>query len=196
MVGYALREREVVGSIPAVPHRTWHTLLRAQPGGRGTRAPPTQAKQQVRQSKRTACESIRATQQRTAMNRERASAWKKMRAQQTRRKKARMRTALEVIRRLEWDPACCAAAVVVGYRDFGEIVERPLEEFSRWGSIELAGDDELAIPQHRVVYFKSGDAIVWDKRCRLDGVYGSTGHVKVDLSEIAARRRGWRPNHE
>jgi len=117
-----------------------------------------------------------------------------------------MRTALEVIRRLEWDPACCAAAVVVGYRDFGEIVERPLEEFSHWGAIELADEDELAIPQHRVVYFKSGDDIVWDKRriyldvdgvsCRLDGVYGSTGHVKVDLSEIAARRRGWRPNHE
>ena len=46
--------------------------------------------------------------------------------------------------------------------------------------------------------------IVWDKRriydvdgmsCRLDAVYGTTGHVKVDLSEIAARRRGWRPNH-
>ena len=44
------------------------------------------------------------------MNRERALTWKKMRAQQTRRKKARLRTALEVIRRLEWDPACCAAA--------------------------------------------------------------------------------------
>ena len=108
-----------------------------------------------------------------------------------------MRTALEVIRRLEWDPACCAAAVVVGYHDriLGEIVERPLDAFSRWGAIELADENELAIPQHRVVYFKSGDAIVWDKRriydgCRLDGVYGSTGHVKVDLSEIAARRRG------
>ena len=93
-----------------------------------------------------------------------------------------MRTALEVIRRLEWDPACCAAAVVVGYRDriFGEIVERPLDAFSNWGAIELADENELAIPQHRVVYFKSGDAIVWDKRriydvdgmsCRLDGVY-------------------------
>merc|ERR1719263_1335576 len=139
----------------------------------------------------------------TAMNKERALTWKKMRAQQSRRKKARMRTALEVIRRLEWDPACCAAAVVVGYHDriLGEIVEKPLDAFSRWGAIELAGDDELAIPQHRVIYFKSGDAIVWDKRriydgCRLDGVYGSTGHAKVDLSEIAARRRGWRPNHE
>ncbi len=99
------------------------------------------------------------------------------------------------------DPACCADAVVVGYRDLGEIVERPLDAFSHWGAIELAGEDDLAIPQHRVVYFKSGDRIVWDKRriydgCRLDGVYGSTGHVKVDLSEIAARRRGWRPNHE
>ena len=140
------------------------------------------------------------------MNKARALTWKKMRAQQSRRKKARMRTALEVIRRLEWDPACCADAVVVGYRDFGEIVERPLDAFSHWGAIELAGEDELAIPQHRVVYFKSGDMIVWDKRPiydvdgvmsrRLDGVYGSTGHVKVDLSEIAARRRGWRPNHE
>ena len=117
-----------------------------------------------------------------------------------------MRTALEVIRRLEWDPACCAAAVTVGYRDLDEVVERPLDAFSHWGAIELAGEDDLAIPQHRVVYFKSGDMIVWDKRpiydvngmmsCRLDGVYGSTGHVKVDLSEIAARRRGWRPNNE
>ena len=117
-----------------------------------------------------------------------------------------MRTALEVIRRVEWDSAICADAIVVGYRDFGEIVEQPLDAFSHWGAIELADDDELAIPQHRVVYFKSGDMIVWDKRpiydvngmmsCRLDGVYGSTGHVKVDLSEIAARRRGWRPNHE
>ena len=114
-----------------------------------------------------------------------------------------MRTALEVIRRVEWDSAICADAIVVGYHDriLGEIVEKPLDAFSRWGAIELADENELAIPQHRVVYFKSGDAIVWDKRCiydgcRLDGVYGSTGHVKVDLSEIAARRRGWRPNHE
>ena len=119
-----------------------------------------------------------------------------------------MRTALEVIRRLEWDPACCAAAVVVGYHDriLGEIVERPLAAFSQWGAIELAGDDELAIPQHRVVYFKSGDMYVWDKRriydvdgmsCRLDAVYGSIApYQKFDLSEIAARRRGWRPNHE
>ena len=159
-------------------------VLREQPRSRGTRAP-----------------------RRRPMNRERALTWKKMRAQQTRRKKARMRTALEVIRRLEWDPACCAAAVVVGYHDriLGEIVERPLDAFSRWGAIELADENELAIPQHRVVYFKSGDMIVWDKRriydvdgmsCRLDAVYGTTGHVKVDLSEIAARRRGWRPNHE
>ena len=102
--------------------------------------------------------------QSTIMNKERALTWKKMRAQQSRRKKARMRTALEVIRRLEWDPACCADAVVVGYRDLGEIVERPLDAFSHWGAIELADEDELAIPQHRVVYFKSGDAIVWDKR--------------------------------
>ena len=52
---------------------------------------------------------------------------------------------------------------------------------------------------------RAATPIVWDKRriydvdgmsCRLDGVYGSTGHVKVDLSEIAARRRGWRPNHD
>merc|ERR1711970_1585812 len=75
-------------------------------------------------------ECLRATSkelhQGAPMNRERALTWKKMRAQQTRRKKARMRTALEVIRRLEWDPACCAAAVVVGYRDLDEVVERPL----------------------------------------------------------------------
>ena len=181
-----------MGSIPAVPRRTHRSAARAAAQSRDART-PTQAKPLLDKCGKTP----------QYMNKERALTWKKMRAQQTRRKKARMRTALEVIRRLEWDPACCAAAVVVGYHDriLGEIVEKPLDAFSRWGAIELAGDDELAIPQHRVVYFKSGDAIVWDKRriydgCRLDGVYGSTGHVKVDLSEIAARRRGWRPNHE
>ena len=178
-----------MGSIPAVPRRTHRSAARAAAQSRDART-PTQAKPLLDKCGKS-----------TTMNKERALTWKKMREQQSRRKKARMRTALEVIRRLEWDPACCADAVVVGYRDLGEIVERPLDAFSHWGAIELAGEDDLAIPQHRVVYFKSGDAIVWDKRriydgCRLDGVYGSTGHVKVDLSEIAARRRGWRPNHE
>ena len=123
-------------------------------------------------------------------------------------KKERMRTAKDVIDKWTHDPRCDVGGCVVGYLDriLQKILEKPLTAFSSWGSIEQASRDDLAIPQHRVVYFKSGDMIVWDKRpiydvngmmsCRLDGVYGSTGHVKVDLSEIAARRRGWRPNHE
>ena len=43
VAGYALREREVVGSIPAVPLSPHRTICCEQPGSRGTRAPPTQA---------------------------------------------------------------------------------------------------------------------------------------------------------
>ena len=39
VAGYALREREVVGSIPAVPHRTSHNLLRAAGQPRDARTP-------------------------------------------------------------------------------------------------------------------------------------------------------------
>ena len=81
---------------------------------------------------------------------------------------------------------------------FGEIVERPLDAFSNWGAIELADENELAIPQHRVVYFKSGDMIVWDKRriydvdgmsCRLDASTGARARQDRPVGDRGAAAR-------
>ena len=35
--------------------------------------------------------------------------------------------------------------------------------------------DDLAIPQHRIEYFKYKGTKVWDKKSRLDLVFGSSG---------------------
>ena len=37
------------------------------------------------------------------------------------------------------------------------------------------GSGDLAIPQHRILYFKFRGHIVWDKRERRDDFFGSTG---------------------
>ncbi|KAJ8600946.1 hypothetical protein CTAYLR_005082 [Chrysophaeum taylorii] len=96
-----------------------------------------------------------------------------------------MRVALDVINRFLWDPEVEAGRCVVGYRDriLNTIVEKPLSAFSSWGRIEQAAMDALAVPQHRIVYFKFDDAVVWDKRTRLDRVFGSTPPFeRCDLS--------------
>ena len=36
--------------------------------------------------------------------------------------------------------------------------------------------EDLAIPQHRIEYFKYRGTKVWDKKSRLDLVFGSSGH--------------------
>lgn len=100
-------------------------------------------------------------------------------------KKATMRVAMDVIQRFLWDEQCDADACIVGYHDrlINGIVEKKLSAFSNWGHIEQAGHDALAVPQHRITYFKLGDRIIWDKRCRLDLVFGSTPPFeRIDLS--------------
>ena len=95
-----------------------------------------------------------------------------------------MRTAKDVIDKWTHDPRCDVGACVVGYLDriLQKILEKPLTAFSSWGSIEQASRDDLAIPQHRVVYFKFRGRVVWDKRSRLDEVFGSTPpFVRVPL---------------
>ena len=68
-----------------------------------------------------------------------------------------MRTALCVINRMHHDPNLDASRCVVGYRDFGRVVEQPLVAFSHWGKIEFADEDELAVPQHRVARAAGAD---------------------------------------
>ncbi|XP_033102588.1 uncharacterized protein LOC117105530 [Anneissia japonica] len=90
-------------------------------------------------------------------------------------KKPPMKTACDVISRIQWDPELSPRHFIVGYLDrFLGILEQPFEAFS-WVDIATVDLNTLAIPRHRIQYFKYQDEIVWDKRVRLDNVFGSTG---------------------
>lgn len=84
----------------------------------------------------------------------------------------RLRTAADVINRLRWDPALDESDYIVGYEDrFLGAKEKPLES---WKSDQT---DEEFIPQHRILYFKraSDGEVVWERRTRIDKVFGSGG---------------------
>ena len=90
-------------------------------------------------------------------------------------KKDKMRTATEVISRILWDPDLPSEEFSVGYLDrFIGILEKPFKEFS-WEDISTVGANVLAVPKHRIQYFKYKDLIVWDKRNQTDNFFGSRG---------------------
>ena len=97
-------------------------------------------------------------------------------------KKAPMRQATDVISRILWDPDLPTEEFTVGYLDrFVGVVEKPFSSFS-WEDIASVGMNVLAVPKHRIQYFKYRDEIVWDKTVQLDNVFGSRGGK--DISEI------------
>ena len=81
------------------------------------------------------------------------------------KKKPPMKTASDVISRIQWDEELSPKDFVVGYLDrFVGIVEKDFTDLS-WE--DLASVDhfvDLAIPRHRIQYFKYLGEIVWDKR--------------------------------
>ena len=93
-------------------------------------------------------------------------------------KKIAMKTAVDVISRILWDEELPTELFTVGYLDrFLGIIEKPFSSFS-WEDIASVDYSVLAIPKHRIQYFKYRDVIIWDKRTRLDKVFGSTGDGK------------------
>ena len=98
------------------------------------------------------------------------------------KKKPPMKTASEVISRIQWDEELSPKDFVVGYLDrFIGIMEKSFADFS-WE--DLASVDhfvDLAIPRHRIQYFKYRGEIVWDKRERIDRVFGSAGSKETIL---------------
>lgn len=103
-------------------------------------------------------------------------------------KKAPLRTASDVISRILWDPDLPSEDFKVGYLDrFTGIIEKPFSAFS-WEDIATVGVNVLAIPRHRIQYFKYLDEIVWDKRLQLDNFFGSRGG-KV-IQDIVAQQCG------
>ena len=90
-------------------------------------------------------------------------------------KKKSMRTAIDVIQRIQWDDALPTENFSVGYLDrFIGIQEKKFTDFS-WEDIASVDYNVLAIPKHRIQYFKYKDVKVWDKQERMDKVFGSIG---------------------
>ena len=90
-------------------------------------------------------------------------------------KKPRMRTATDVISRIQWDPELLEAEFFIGYSDrFLGIIEKNFAEFC-WDDLSTVGMETLAIPKHRIQYFKYKADIVWDRRVQLDKFFGSRG---------------------
>jgi uncharacterized protein (UPF0248 family) len=83
-----------------------------------------------------------------------------------------MRDAEQVISRIRWDPQLSVDDFTIGYLDrFVGVIEKPFSSFS-WEDIASVDYDVLAIPQHRIQYFKYRGTKVWDKNVRLDNVFG------------------------
>lgn len=101
------------------------------------------------------------------------------------RKKESMKTADDVIKRIQWDSNLEPEAFTVGYLDrFTGLTEKDFSNFS-WEDLASVDYTVLAIPKHRIQYFKYKDVIVWDKTKRLDNVFGSAGS-KVTITDVMA----------
>ncbi|CAM2110151.1 unnamed protein product [Caretta caretta] len=96
-------------------------------------------------------------------------------------KKPPMKTAGDVVSRILWDRQLPPGAFTVGHLDrFSGVREDAFTAFS-WEDLASVGPEVLAIPQHRIQYFKYRDRVVWDKASRLDDVFGSTGGGRTIL---------------
>ena len=93
-----------------------------------------------------------------------------------------MKTAMDVIRRIQWDSNLPESRFTVGYLDrFAGVVEDDFSKFSSWGDPAAAEYEALSIPQHRIEYFKYRGVKVWDKKERLDEVFGSTSADSIGI---------------
>ena len=110
-------------------------------------------------------------------------------------KKLSMKTAADVISRIVWDEEMPADCFTVGYLDrFKGIVENNFTAFS-WEDLSAVDYTVLAIPQHRIQYFKYHDIIVWDKKDRLDNVFGSTGSG-LTIADVMSKYEAEKPQRQ
>lgn len=118
-------------------------------------------------------------------------------------KKPSMKTAGDVKHRIQWDENLQQEYFTVGYMDrFAGVVEKPFTSF-QWEHLALVDDDQLAIPQHRIQYFKYKGTKVWDKTERLDHVFGSAGNdiriqekIQEIDEELERRARAFNPDDD
>lgn len=112
-------------------------------------------------------------------------------------KKISMKTAGDAVNRIQWDEEIDKDFITVGYIDrFLGLKECAFNTFD-WGDIVLADYGALAIPEHRISYFKYKDEIIWDKKSRMDNIFGSTGSGQT-IRDIVKRLENleFRPKNE
>mmetsp|Transcript_2978 Transcript_2978/g.6239 ORF Transcript_2978/g.6239 Transcript_2978/m.6239 type:complete len:91 (+) Transcript_2978:94-366(+) len=81
---------------------------------------------------------------------------------------SRMRTAIDVIHRVQHDPSFDASQVIIGFSDRlteSGVREQPLVAFNFHDDLAaLDARVDLAIPQHRILYIADGRlGTIWDK---------------------------------
>ena len=98
-------------------------------------------------------------------------------------KKTSMKTADDVISRVEWDNRLDKRYFRVGYIDrFLGLQEKSFTDFDFKVDLSTVSDRHsniLAIPKHRIQYFKYANEIIWDKETRTDLMFGSTGNQET-----------------
>jgi len=98
-------------------------------------------------------------------------------------KKSSMKTAEDVISRIEWDERLDKRFFRVGYVDrFLGLQEKSFTDFDFKVDLSTVSDRHsniLAIPKHRIQYFKYNNEIIWDKETRTDLMFGSTGNQQT-----------------
>jgi len=75
--------------------------------------------------------------------------------------KNKLRSSEVIYNRIKWDPCLDKETCLIGYLDRFKGEQEMLFENWRRNPLDI-------IPWHRVIYFKLGGQVVWDKRTRLD----------------------------
>ncbi|CAF4003120.1 unnamed protein product [Adineta steineri] len=113
-------------------------------------------------------------------------------------KKTSMKTSEDVISRIEWDTRLDKRYFRVGYIDrFLGLQEKSFNDFDFQVDLSTVSDrhsNVLAIPKHRIQYFKYNNEIIWDKETRTDLVFGSTGNQQT-IYDVIARHESLMENN-
>ena len=99
-------------------------------------------------------------------------------------KKTKLRPTNDIVNRIIHDEKIQSSKVVVGYLDrFDGIIERDFDAFNWKDSLCDVDLGELAIPMHRIYWFKYDGVVIWDRDNWVDRVFGSgsTGDDRIEF---------------
>ena len=104
-------------------------------------------------------------------------------------KKIKMKTVTDVVNRIIWDEDLDHNDFTVGYIDrFTGLKEKPFEDFSWKNPVDIDYWEEFGVPQHRIVYFKWKEHVVWDKETRKDFIFGSGNGRGIAIHDFIAEQ--------